>query len=142
MTSKDEWDPVTLHFGPWSKGEEYSNLTSSLQISDVNVVTYPNEPQMIDVMHETELVLSSVSSAVTYQTIVPRMVAVPVVTYMWDDEQVVSLVKLKESHSAINAEELSHKWVSNRKQLVRHRGKSQHSLGYIMHYILCGDNTE
>jgi hypothetical protein len=112
MMSEDEWDPLTIHLVSKSKEEEeYSNLVSSVQISNVKVDAYPNEPQMIHPMHETDLLLSSVSSALTYQTMVPRMVAaVQVATYMREDELTVGSVKSRERHSAVNAEELSRKW--------------------------------
>ena len=111
MTSEDEWDPSTLSLGTRSKEEEeYSNLVSLVRISDVNIEAYPSEPQLINT-YETDLVLSSISSSLTLETMVPRMVAaIQVASHIREEQPKTSSVESNKRHSAVNAEELSRKW--------------------------------
>ena len=108
MTDDCDWDPFTLELRPRSKEEEERrNIISSVRINSVDVSAYPNEPQILTSYHESDLVLSSVSSALCDETMVPRLVSsVNVATYMRDAASVAT----KQRHSSVNAEELARKW--------------------------------
>jgi hypothetical protein len=113
MTDEVDWDPLNLNLHPRSKEEEEMNrLVASVRIHDVVVDARPNESQIRNPTHESDVILSSVSSALTDATMVPRMIAsIRVATYLReDDEPTVATIGSKQRHSAVNAEELARKW--------------------------------
>lgn len=82
-----------------------------VQISGVNINADPNEPQINSPRHESNVILSSVPSALTDEMMVPRLVAsVQVAMYIMKEEPRIKSMISKESHSAVNAEELSQRW--------------------------------
>jgi hypothetical protein len=112
MTDENDWDPLTLDLCPRSKEEEeYSRIISSVRISDVNIDAHPDEPQIQASQHETDIILSSVSSALSPETFVPRLVAsVQVATYIREEQSNIKSMETQRRHSIVNAEELSRKW--------------------------------
>jgi hypothetical protein len=101
--------------------KEQMYITAGVNVSDVNINAYPNEPQFISGTSESDVVLASVSSALCDQTMLPRLISkIQVVTHIHDDdiplaemnlhgERVasVSATFLKTRHSKVNAEELT-----------------------------------
>jgi hypothetical protein len=72
MTNESEWDPLTLDLCPKSKEvEKYSRIISLVHILDVNINMNPSEPQIQSPQHETDMVLSLVSSALSPEMLVP-----------------------------------------------------------------------
>jgi hypothetical protein len=112
MTDENDWDPLTLDLCPRSKEEEeYSRIISSVRISDVNIDAHPDEPQIQASQHETDIILSSVSSALSPETFVPWLVAsVQVATYIREEQSNIKSIETQRRHSIVNAEELSCKW--------------------------------
>ena len=112
MTDDADWDPSTLELHPRSKEEEeYKRIIASVRVNSVDVNANPSEPQVFQSVHESDVILSSVSSALSDETMVPRLVAsVKIATYMRNDDSSASSVATKGRHSAVNAEELSRKW--------------------------------
>jgi hypothetical protein len=66
MLSDSEWDPMNLELHPRSKEEEeYLRIISSVEISNVNVNDYPNEPTNIPMFSKTDIILLLVSSVLS-----------------------------------------------------------------------------
>ena len=111
MTDDKEWDPLTLDLRPRSKEEEeYTRIVSSVRTDRVDINALPSEPQVWAPMQETDVILSSVSSALCDKTMVPRLIAsVKVATYIREDETKVDSMMSNQRHSTVDAEELSRK---------------------------------
>ena len=84
---------------------------ASVHISNIDVDAHPSEPQIRSPQHETDMVLLSVSSALSNKTMVPRLVAViKVATHIREGELEINSIESRQRHSTVNAEELSRKW--------------------------------
>jgi hypothetical protein len=85
-TNDELWDPASLRLSPnSSEEEEYNRMVSSVHINHETVHCNPNEPQMNFDAHESDIVLASVSSTLTMETMLPRIlssirVAIPTTT--------------------------------------------------------------
>ena len=112
MTDDKEWDPSTLNLRPRSKEEEeYTRIVSSVRTDRVDINALPSDPQFWAPMQETDVILSSVSSALCDETMIPRLIAsVKVATYIREEETKVDSIMSNQRHSTVNAEELSRKW--------------------------------
>jgi hypothetical protein len=72
MTDNKEWDPLTLNLRPRSKEEEeYTHIVSSVRTDRVDINALPSNPQVWAPRHETDVILSLVSSALYDETMVP-----------------------------------------------------------------------
>jgi hypothetical protein len=117
MTNDELWDPASLRLSPnSSEEEEYNRMVSSVHINHETVHCNPNEPQMNFDAHESDIVLASVSSTLTMETMLPRILSsIRVATYLpqnpqEDDDRKISAVGSKTRHSDVTPEELSRKW--------------------------------
>jgi len=78
LTSDAEWDPSNISLQDWSNEEmDHQRLISSVRRGMVDVEAFPDEPQvcMSRAFAESDALLASVSSALTDETMYPRLVA-------------------------------------------------------------------
>jgi hypothetical protein len=113
MTNNEMWDPANLRLGQnSSEEEEYHRLVSSVTINQETVDCKPNEPQMEFDANETDVILASVSSTLTMESMLTRILSkVCVATYLPQDcDRKFAAIGSKTRHSQVTAEELAKKW--------------------------------
>ncbi|MEM9369349.1 MAG: hypothetical protein AAGD07_25505, partial [Planctomycetota bacterium] len=134
LTSDAPWDPHNVDLMRRPKTNEfkvYSAITENVRVSAVSMVAEPDEPQIAVkrcecVECESDVVLSSVSSALTMETFVPRMVAaVNVATaersaeelnppdpgpYQTPDQRRENAMVSLTRHATVDAQSLSRRW--------------------------------
>jgi len=141
LTSDTEWDPSNISLQDWSNEEvvDHQRLISSVCRGMVDVEAFPDEPQvrMSRAFAESDALLTSVSSALTEETMYPRLVAaVRVHNADRTDEprQIGSAIVSDQRHSVVSAEELAKKWwigINTAKLTLR----PQLSLVFVTHCI-------
>jgi len=116
LTSDAEWDPSDISIQDWSNEEvDHQRLILSVCRGMVDVEAFPDEPQvrMSRAFTESDALLASVSSALTDETMYPRLdAAVRVHNADRTDEprQIGSAIVSDQRHSVVSAEELAKKW--------------------------------
>jgi hypothetical protein len=117
MTSDELWDPASLFWKQRSsEEEEHTRLMSSVKINQDTIQCNPNEPQSESDESETDRLLVGISSSLTLESMLPRILSsIRVATYLpdnpqGDDTRAVSSLGSKTRHSVVTAEERSRKW--------------------------------
>ena len=121
MTNDELWDPASLRLTHTStEEEEYNRMVSSVHINRETTNCNPNEPQLDFDSNESDIVLASVTSSLTLESMLPRILSsIRVATYLPSNSQeeqnrkigaIGSAVGTKSRHSQVSAEELSRKW--------------------------------
>ena len=90
LTSEEEWNPATVQLRARTyEQEEHHRIMSAVAVNRVNMQANPNEPQFVHgTRHEPDLILASVSSAMTDETMVTRMVSkVNIATHLREQPQ-------------------------------------------------------
>jgi hypothetical protein len=116
MTSDELWDPSSLRLtNSSSEEEEYNRIVSSVHINRETVDCNPDEPQMDDNANDNDVLFAGVSSSMTIESMLPRILAsIRTATYLPDnpqeDERKVTAIGTKTRHSQVSPEDLSRKW--------------------------------
>jgi hypothetical protein len=117
MISDELWDPASLFRKQRSsEEEEHTRVVSSVKINQDTIQCNPNEPQSEFDESETDRLLVGISSSLTLESVLPRILSsIRVAIYLPDnpqgaDTRAVSLLGSKTRHLVVTAEELSRKW--------------------------------
>ena len=114
MTSDELWDPVSL-FQQHSSEEAHTRLVSSTKINQETINCNPSKAQTAPNDPESDNLLIGISSSLTLETMLPRILAsIRVSTYLPENNQEesrkISAIGFKTRHSIVSLEELSRKW--------------------------------
>ena len=113
MTSDEVWDPASLFTQHSLEEEAHARMVSSLKINQETVHCDPSELQCEFNNPESDKLLISISSSLTLETMLPRILSsVCVATYLPEnqgDSRKVSAIGSKTRHSIVSLEELSRK---------------------------------
>ena len=115
MTSDELWDPASLFTQRSSEEEAHTRMVSSIKINQETIHCDPDEPQCEFNDPESDKLLVGISSSLTLETMLPRILSsVRVATYLPEnqgtDSRKVSAIGSKTRHSIVSPEELSRKW--------------------------------